>query len=171
MVALDEILAQLVDGTALLQVVNTEEGILTWVARKRGNEVSSFVAPDRPNVKRLTEVHKSWSRAYFNSLRHGAGSPEVDARGAVFFSELMDEVRRNWGDLLQGLVEDGITQLILIGDDLVDMPLHATPIGSGNERLIDRVPVTYVPSLAALRACISRTSLNEPSVKALLFEA
>lgn len=167
MVALDESLAQLVDGTALLQVVNTEEGILTWVARKRGNEVSSFVAPDRPNVKRLTEVHKSWSRAYFNSLRHGAGSPEVEAEGAVNFSRLMDEVRCNWGDLLQGLVEDGITQLILIGDDLVDIPLHATPIGSGDERLIDRVPVTYVPSLSALRACVSRTPLNESQRKGI----
>lgn len=161
MVALDEILAQLVDGTALLQVINTEEGILTWVARKRGTEVSLFVAPDRPNVKRLTEVHKLWSRAYCNSLRHGAGSPEVEAKGAVFFSGLMDELRRNWGDLLQGLVEDGITQLILIGDDLVDIPLHATLMGSGNERLIDRVPVTYVPSLSALRACFSRATLNE----------
>ena len=161
MVALDEILAQLVDGTALLQVINTEEGILTWVARKRGKDVSLFVAPDRPNVKRLIEVHKLWSRAYFNSLRHGAVSPEVEAKGAVFFSGLMDEVRRNWGDLLQGLVEDGTTQLILIGDDLVDIPLHATLIGSGNERLIDRVPVTYVPSLCALRTCIGRTSLNE----------
>jgi len=165
MVALDEILAQLVDGTALLQVVNTEEGILTWVARKRGDEVYSFVAPDRPNVKRLIEMHKQWSRAYFNSLRHGAGSPEVEAEGAANFSRLMDEVRCNWGDLLQGLVEDGITQLILVGDDLVDIPLHATPIGSGNERLIDRVPVTYVPSLCALRACISRTSLNESQRK------
>ena len=167
MVALDEILAQLVDGTALLQVINTEEGILTWVARKRGNEVSSFVAPDRPNVKRLIEMDKQWSRAYFNSLRHGAGSTEFDARGAVNFSRLMDEVRCNWGDLLQGLVEDDITQLIVIGDDLVDIPLHATPIGSGNERLIDRVPVTYVPSLCALRACISRTPLNESQRKGI----
>ena len=161
MVALDEIFTQLVDGTALLQVINTEEGILTWIARKRGMDLSLFVAPDRPNVKRLTAVHQRWSRPYFNTLRHGAGSPEAEARGTVFFSGLMDEVRRNWGDLLQGLVEDGITQLILIGDDLVDIPLHATPIGSGSERLIDRLPVTYVPSLCALRACISRTPLNE----------
>jgi hypothetical protein len=161
MLALDDIHAQLVDGTALLQVINTQQGILTWVARKRGGDVSLFVAPDRPNVNRLAEVRKTWGRAYFNSLRHGAGSPEVEAEGAVLFSGLMDEVRRNWGDLLQGLVEDGITQLILIGDDIVDLPLHATPTGSGNERLIDRVPVTYVPSLCALRACISRTPLGE----------
>lgn len=158
---LDEILAQLVDGTALLQVINTEEGILTWVARKRGGEVSLFVAPDRPDAKRLTEVHAQWSRAYFNSMRHGAGSPEVNAKCEALFSGLMDEVRRNWGDLLQGLVEDGITQLILIGDDLVDIPLHAVLTGDGNERLIDRMPVTYVPSLCALRVCTSRTPLNE----------
>ena len=68
----------------------------------------------------------------------------------------MDEVRRIWGDQLQELVDDGVSQLILVGDDLVDIPLHAIPTGSGNERLIDRVPVTYVPSIAALRACMSR---------------
>ena len=161
MIALDDIHAQLVDGTALLQVINTPQGILTCVARKRGGDVSLIVAPDRPNVNKLAEVRKTWGRAYFNSLRHGAGSPEVEAEGAVLFSGLMDEVRRNWGDLLQGLVEDGITQLILIGDDIVDLPLHATPTGSGNERLIDRVPVTYVPSLCVLRACISRMPLGE----------
>jgi hypothetical protein len=161
MVALDEILAQLADGTALLQVINTEQGILTWVARQRGGDVSLFVAPDRPNVKKLTEVHKEWSRACFNSLRHDAGSPEASAKCEALFSGLMDEVRRNWGDLLQGLVEDGITQLILIGDDLVDIPLHAVLIGPGNERLIDRVPVTCVPSLSALRACIGRTPINK----------
>jgi hypothetical protein len=161
MIALDEIHAQLVDGTALLQVINTQQGILTCVARNRGGDVSLSVAPDRPNVNRLAEVRKAWGRAYFNSLRHGAGSPEVEAEGSALFSGLMDEIRRNWGDLLQGLVEDGITQLIFIGDDIVDLPLHATPTGPGNERLIDHVPVTYVPSLYALRACISRTPLGE----------
>jgi CHAT domain-containing protein len=60
---------------------------------------------------------------------------------------------------LQELVDDGVNQLILVGDDLVDIPLHAIPTGSGNERLIDRVPVTYAPSIAALRACMGRTPI------------
>jgi hypothetical protein len=162
MVALQEIFEQLVDGAAMVHVTNTEEGILTSVARKRANDVSFTVAPDRPNVKRLREVHKRWSRAYFESLRHSNGSPlAVESEGAALFSGLMDEVRRIWEDQLQELVDDGINQLILVGDDLTDIPLHAIPTGSGNERLIDRVPVTYVPSIAALRACMSRTPLTQ----------
>jgi len=159
MVAIHEIFEQLADGAAVLNVTNTEEGILTSVARKRGNDVSITVAADRPNVKRLTEARKAWCRAYLDSLRHNNGSPAVEGEGegAASFSGLMDEVRRIWGDLMRELVDDGINQLILVGDDLVDIPLHAIPTGSGDERLIDRVPVTYVPSIAALRACMSRT--------------
>ena len=88
MIALDDILAQLVDGAALLQVISTPQGILTCVARKRGGDVSVFVAPDRPNVSRLAEVRKTWSRAYFNSLRHGAGSPEVEAEVPLLAPEV-----------------------------------------------------------------------------------
>ncbi|MFQ6006810.1 MAG: CHAT domain-containing protein, partial [Woeseia sp.] len=161
MVELHDIFEQLADGAAVLHVTLTEEGILTSVARKRGNDVSLTVAPDRPRVKRLTQAHKRWSRAYFDSLRHSGGSAAVEAEGAALFLGLMDEVWRIWGALLQELVDDGINQLILVGDDLVDIPLHATPIGSGNERLIDRVPVTYVPSIATLRACMSRTPIPE----------
>jgi len=161
MPALQEIFEQLVDGAALVHVTNTQEGILTSVARKRDNDVSITIAPDRPNMKRLREAHKSWSRIYFDSLRHSKGPLEVDAEGAALFSGLMDEVRRIWGDLMQELVDDGVNQLILVGDDLADIPLHAMPTGSGNERLIDRVPVTYVPSIAALRACMSRTPIPE----------
>jgi len=157
MVAIHEIFEQLADGAAVLHVTNTEEGILTSVARKRGNDLSLTVAPGRPNVKRLREAHKPWSCAYLDSLRHNNSSPAVEAEGAALFSGLMDEVGRIWGDLMQELVDDGINQLILVGEDLVDIPLHAIPTGSGNERLIDRVPVTYVPSIAALRACMSRT--------------
>lgn len=157
MAAIHEIFEQLADGAAVLHVTNTEEGILTSVARKRGNDLSLTVAPDRPNVKRLTEAHKLWSRAYLGSLRHNNGSPAVEAEGAALFSGLMDEVRRIWGDMMLKLVDGGINQLILVGDDLVDIPLHAIPIASGDERLIDRVPVTYVPSIATLRACMSRT--------------
>jgi hypothetical protein len=171
MTALDEIFAQLVDGAALLQVIKTGEGILTWIARKRGRDVSVFVAPGRPHVNRLTEAHKPWARAYFNFLRHGAAPPEFEATATVLFSRLMDEVRRNWGDLLQELVDDGITQLVLVGDDLVDIPLHAVPTGSGNERLIDRVQVTYVPSLGALHACISRKRLDESKRKGVALRA
>jgi len=165
MEALNEIFPQLDDATALLQIVNTPEGILTWVAQKRDGGVSLTFAPDRPNVKRLGQVHKAWSRACFDSVRHGAGPEEAEL--AVLFSGLMDEVRRNWGDLLHGLVDDGITQLILIGNDLVDIPLHAIPTGPGDERLIDRVLVTYVPSLGALRSGIGRTPLTEAQRKGL----
>jgi CHAT domain-containing protein len=161
MPALQEIFEQLAGGAAVLHVTNTDEGILTSVARKRANDVSITVAPDRPNIKRLREAHKSWSRIYFDSLRHSNGSPAVEAEGAALFSGLMDEVRRIWGDLLQELLNDGVNQLILVGDDLVDIPLHAMPTGSGNDRLIDRVPVTYVPSIAALRASMSRTPIPE----------
>jgi hypothetical protein len=159
MLALQEIFEQLSDGTAVVHVTNTQEGILTSVARKRDNDVSITIAPDRPSMKRLTEAHKWWSRAYFDSLRHLKGPVEVEAEGATLFSGLMAEVRRIWGDQLQELLDDGVNQLILVGDDLVDIPLHAIPTGSGNERLIDRVPVTYVPSIAALRACMSRTPI------------
>jgi len=161
MVAIEEILSQLVDGAALLQVINTPEGILTWVARKQNGDVSVSVAPDRPNAQRLAEARKQWSRHYFSSLRHGAGSPDAEATGADLYSGLTDEVRNNWGDLLQGLVDDGVTQLVLIGDDLVDIPLHAARIGSENKFLIDHMPVTYVPSLSALRACIDRKPIDE----------
>jgi len=161
MLALQEIFEQLSDGAAVVHVTNTQEGILTSVARKRDNDVSITIAPDRPNMKRLTEAHKRWSRAYFDSLRHLKGPVEVEAEGATLFSGLMAEVRRIWGDQLQELVDDGVSQLILVGDDLTDIPLHAIPTGSGNERLIDRVPVTYVPSIAALRACMSRTPIPE----------
>lgn len=158
-IAIEETLSLLVDGTALLQVINTPEGILTWVARK--GDVPVSVAPNKSNVQRLTEARKQWSRHYFNSLRHGAGSPEAEAKGADLFAELMDEVRNNWGELLQGLADDGVTQLVLIGDDFVDIPLHATKIGSDDEYLIDRMPVTYAPSLAALKACIARQPIDE----------
>ena len=161
MLALQEIFEQLSDGAALVHVTNTQEGILTSVARKRDNDVSITIAPDRPNMKRLTEAHKRWSRAYFDSLRHLKGPLEVEAEGATLFSGLMAEVRRIWGDQLQELLDDGVNQLILVGDDLVDIPLHAIPTGSANERLIDRVPVTYVPSIAALRASMSRTPIPE----------
>jgi len=160
MVAMHEIFEQLADGAAVLHVTNTEEGILTSVARKRGNDLSITVAPDRPNAKGLTAAHKRWSRAYFGALRHSNGASAVEAEGAALFSGLMDEVRRIWEDLMRKLVDDGINQLILVGDDLVDIPLHAIPIGPGDERLIDRVPVTYVPSITALRACMTRTPIS-----------
>ena len=113
----------------------------------------------------LADAHKPWAQAYFNFLRHGVASPEFEAKAAAVFSRLMDEVKRNWGKLLRGLIDDGITQLVLVGDDLVDIPLHAVATGSENERLIDRVPVTYVPSLGALHACISRKRFDESGRK------
>ncbi len=171
MLALDEVFSRLGDGTALLQVVNTMEGILTSLIRKRDGELSLDVAPDRPNARWLNEAHKSWSSTYFDFLRYGAGAPENEAEGAAVFAALMDEMRRNWGELLHGLVEDEISQLILVGDDLVDIPLHATRIGSGDERLIDRVPVTYVPSLSALRACIGRTPTDESQRRGVAFRS
>lgn len=161
MVALNDVFERLRHGTALLQVVNSPEGILTAIVRKRDRDLSVEVAPERPNVRWLNEAHKSWSRSYFDALRYGTGSAEYEAEGAAMFAELTDEMSRNWGDLLQGLVEDNITQLILVGDDLVDIPLHATRIGGGDERLIDRVPVSYVPSLSALQACVGRTPTDE----------
>ena len=157
MAALDEIFTRLADGTALLQVIITEQGILTWDARMRGSEMCLRVAPNRPSAKRLTEARISWCRAYLGSLRRGTGTPEDEAEGVIAFTELVNEMTRIWGELLQRLVEDGITQLILIGDDLVDIPLHATRIVAGNEYLMDRMPVTYAPSLSALHACLRRT--------------
>jgi len=171
MLALDDIIAQLVDGTALLQVVNTPEGILTWVARSRDGAVSLTVAPHRPNAKRLCELQKTWNRACFDALPHGASAADNEAQATVLFAKLMDEIRRNWGDLLQELVDDGVTQLLLIGDDLVDIPLHATPTGSGNERLIDRVPVSYAPSLYSLRDCLSRRSAGESRRKGVILRS
>jgi len=171
MAALDEIFPQLVDGAALVQVIKTQEGILTWVARKKDGDVSVTVAPDRPNANRLAEAHKPWAHAYFNFLRHGAAAPEFEAKAAAVFSGLMDEVGSNWGDLLQGLVDDGVTQLVFVGDDLVDIPLHAVPTGSGKERLIDRVPVTYVPSLGALHACIIRKRIDESERKGVALKS
>jgi tetratricopeptide (TPR) repeat protein len=161
MVVLDEVFALLDDGTALLQVVVTEEGILTWVAQKQDGDKLTFIAPQRPNAARLIGAHDSWSRAYFDYLRHGTGAAKKESEGAANFAVLMDEMRRNWGDLLQGLVDDGVTQVIFVGDDLVDIPLHAIRIGSGKEHLIDRIPVSYVPSLSALRSCLDRTPVDE----------
>jgi hypothetical protein len=151
--ALDDIYARLDDGTVLLQIIRTEAGFLTWIARKQDEGISQFIAPERPNPNRLIEAHNTWSRAYFDTQR-----PEADR--ASVFSRFVDEVSQNWGDLLQGLMDDGASQLILIGDDLVDIPLHAARTGSGDERLIDRMPVTYAPSLLVLRACIARTPVQ-----------
>lgn len=167
MAAIDEVLSRLADGTALLQLINTKEGFLTWVARKRDGDLSLFVAPERPNARRLIATHKSWSRVHFESLGDGAGSPESEDKGAALFTTLMHEVRRNWGELLQGQLEDGVTQLILIGDDFADIPLHATRVGDTDDCLIDRVPVTYVPSLSALRACIDRSGISESARKGI----
>jgi hypothetical protein len=160
-VALQDIFEQLPDGAALVHVTSTEAGILTSVARKRGSDVSLTVVPDRSSAKRLTDVRKAWSRTYFDSLRHSNGFPTVEAEGAAAYSALMDEVGRIWGGMMWELLDDGIGQLLLVGDDLVEIPIHAIPTGSADERLIDRVPVTYVPSITALRTCMSRTSIAE----------
>lgn len=158
-VALDEILAQLGDRTALLQVVETERGLLTWVARMCDGEVSQYIAPNRPAGERLTELRRSWVRARPDPLRDAArNATEV----ADVFSRLMDELQRNWGELLQGLVEDEVTRLILVGDDLAELPLHATRTGTGNQYLIDLMQVSYVPSLSVLRACLARDRADAP---------
>ncbi len=157
---LDEIFESLSDGSALLQVVKTDEGILTWVARKQNGRTTQFIAPDRPDVKRLLHLHKTWSRAYFDSRRNGTASLQDAPDISAAFSALMDEMDRNWSALLLELLDDGVTQLILVGDDLVDLPFHATRTGAGDERLLDRVPVTYAPSLRTLRACLDRTPID-----------
>ncbi len=158
---LDEILESLADGSALLQIIKTDEGILTWVALKRNGKTTRFVAPDRPDTKRLIRMHNTWSRAYPDSSRNGNVAPHDGPDIIAAFAALMDEMHRNWSELLLKLIEDGVTQLILIGDDLVDLPFHAIRTGAGDERLIDHVPVTYAPSLATLRACLGRTPIVE----------
>ena len=156
--ALDEVFSRLVDGTALLQLLNTDHGILTWIARKNGGEVSQFVAPGRPAPNRLREAHKAWSQSYLGYRARGTTAPADEVSAAL--SALMEALARNWADLLRGLVDDGVTQVVLIGDDLVDIPLHATRIGPGDERLIDRVPVSYCPSLSLLLAATDREPLE-----------
>lgn len=154
--ALDEVFDALGEGTALLHVARTEECILTVAARRRGGDISFPVAPRVHTATRLRSTHKSWSRAHSDAFRHQVNGPDGEADCAAAFSGLLDEIGRSWRDVLEDLLEDDVTQLVLIGDDLVDFPLHAARIGTGGERLIDRVPVSYVPSLTALRACLHR---------------
>jgi hypothetical protein len=160
MPALEDVAAHLADGTALLQVADTGEGLLTWVAVKRAGKLAGSLAPGRPNANRLREKHKNWSNERAGAGQRDAGTSGCRHDPADAYAGLMNEVRRVWGNLLQELLEDGVSQLILIGDDLVDIPLHATRIGSGEDRLIDRVPVAFVPSLFALRACVARTPVG-----------
>jgi len=158
--ALDEIFDVLGEGTALLHVARTEESILTITARRREGSIHLSPAPRMRNAARLLNAHRIWSRAHFDTYRHLENSPGGDAECATAFSGLLDEVGRTWEEVLQGLLEDETRQLVLVGDDLVDVPLHAARTGTGDERLIDRVPVTCVPSLTALRACLRRTAVH-----------
>jgi hypothetical protein len=158
--ALDEVFARLADGTALLQLLDTKDGLLIWIARKNGGAVSQFIAPGRPAATALREAHKAWSQSYLGNRGRAAAAADGGRDASALFSALMDELARNWGDLLQGLLQDGVTRLVLIGDDLVDMPLHATRIGSGDERLIDHVPVSYCPSLSLLLASVAREPIE-----------
>lgn len=168
-IVLDSVFARLADGTALLQLLGTENGILTWVARKDGEGVSQVVAPGRPAAKTLREARKAWSQSYLASRWRGAADPNARIDAADSLSELMDELERNWGALLRGLVDDGVTQLVLIGDDLVDIPLHAVRIGPGDDRLIDRLPVSYCPSLTVLLAGVARQPVEVARRQGLRF--
>lgn len=158
--ALEEIFDVLGEGTALLHVARTEECILTITARRREGDLHLSPAPRMRDAAGLLNAHRAWSHAHFDRFRHHAGEANGEAACATAFSGLLDEIGRTWGDVLQGVLEDDVEQLVLIGDDLVDIPLHAARTGTGDERLIDRVPVAYVPSLTALRACRRRTPVD-----------
>ena len=160
MAVLDEVFDLLADGTALVQVVRTGAGILTWVARLEDGVVRQEISPGRPDSHKLGEAHGAWSRALFDHRQRDGGTAGTRADCIGAYAGLMDEVGRTWGALLGELVDDGISQCVFIGDDLVDIPLHAIGIGAGGQRLIDRVPVSYLPSLSALRACVARRQVD-----------
>lgn len=157
---LDEVFARLSDGTALLQLLDTENGVLTWIARKHGEEVLQVVAPGRPSANTLRKARKAWNQSYLANRGRVAAAPNAGHDASVCLAALVEELERNWGSLLQALVDDGVTQVVLIGDDLVDIPFHATRIGPGDERLIDRVPVSYCPSLTMLLAAVGREPIE-----------
>ena len=157
---LDEVFDGLAEGTAMLLIVITGAGILTWVARKQDGEIRQETAPGRPDPNSLLAAHGDWCRAFFDFRQRDGDAAISRDECAGAFSRLMDEVDRLWGTLLGTLVDDGITQLVLVGDDLVNIPLHAAGVESGGDRLIDRVPVAFVPSLSALRHCNARAAVE-----------
>lgn len=154
--SLDEVFESLAEGTALVHVVNGEACTVTSVTRQIAGQVAHHVASDKRGAVRLREAHKTWCQA----LGKATGPDADDAAMEAALSGLMDEARRLWGDLLQDLLDDAVTQLVFIGDDLVDIPLHAMRTGNGSNRLIDHLPVTFVPSISVLRACAHKTPVD-----------
>lgn len=160
--SLDDVFARLVEGTALVHVVNGEACTVTSVTRQVAGEVEHSVASDKRGAARLREAQKTWSQACLIATEHNAADTANDTGMEAAFSGLMDEVRRIWGELLQDLLDDDVTQLVFVGDGLVDIPLHAMQAGDGQSRLIDHLPVTFVPSISLLRACAHRTPVDTP---------
>lgn len=149
--ALGEILASRPLGTALVQVVLFENELLTAVARQADGEASPVLAIERTNARRLCEAHKAWSRARFDTARDDR---RRQADVAAAFAGLVDEVGRAMRERVQELLEDGSEQIVFIGDDAMNLPLHALQVGAEDQRLFDRVPVSYAPSLNALRSSL-----------------
>jgi hypothetical protein len=153
MAALGEALGNLPGGTVLVQVALFENELLTAVARRSDGESIPQPAMRRVNARPMCEAHKAWSLARFDALENEA---HREAGVAAAFSCLVDEVSRALREPLQELLADGVEQIVFIGDDAMNLPLHAMRIGTEDERLIDRIPVSYAPSLNVLRASIRR---------------
>jgi hypothetical protein len=165
--AVRAILSRLGAQTALVKILVTEEGVLTLAARLRDGEVDLEREPDMPDPRRLSSRHKAWFQFYRENLCGQDVSASVEAEGERVFAAMMEEVERLWGGLMSRLVESGITDLVFIGDDTIDTPLHAIRIGPGPTRLIERARVSYAPSLHALRVCLERPSRPPESRKGL----
>jgi hypothetical protein len=148
--ALHEILETLGDGTAVVQVARIENTLLTVVARRKEGETSIRLSPDPCDARGLCAAHRSWDRSRFDAIR---GDADRDVE--VAFSALMGEVRRVWQEPLDALLDDGLSQVVFVGDDFIDTPLHALRIGGGDECLAERVPVAWAPSLNVLRASVA----------------
>jgi hypothetical protein len=172
--ALREILESGEGRSALIEILSTEHGILTFSARLREGEVQIEPPSTTPRSNELFGHLRNWDHYYLKRLRHNPKIGALDADAATLFERVLAETENIFGEVVMNLVAEGITDLMFVVDDLVvDLPIHAIRLRASGQRLIDHVRVSYAPSVYALwvsqqRNCLATSGRRAPALRGLI---